>query len=342
MSKNIGIHVTIKDVAKRAGVSPSTASRVINRTVPVSEDKVKRVLNAAEELGYIPNATARSLRSRLSKVIGVILTDITNPFYPAVVKGIDDGARKNGYSITLYNTNYDPDQEERFLLLMIQNRVAGIIDITSRIEDRRVFDKIGNTPIVFVDKPEMEFHRFAVMLDNVKGGFEATSYLIRLGHRRIAVISSPLKESLVVNDRFKGYLKALQQAGIEYDPRLVIDTIPDGVYGDSDLEVILKLMQIESPPSAIFAFHDRLAIHAGQLLKRYGLRIPEDISLVGYDDIEGARFFDPPLTTVRQDQFSMGEKAVDLLLKQMSDPGRPEKILLEPKLIIRQSCRRIE
>ncbi|MGQ9630935.1 MAG: LacI family DNA-binding transcriptional regulator [bacterium] len=321
---------------------PSTASRVINRVVPVSEDKVKRVLKAAEELGYIPNATARSLKSRSSKIIGIILTDISNPFYPAVVKGIDNEARKNGYSITLCNTNYDPKQEEEFLLLMAQNRVAGIIDITSRIEDCRMFDGIRSMPIVFVDKPETEFHRFAVMVDNVKGGFEATSYLIRLGHRRIAIVSSPLKDNLVVNDRFKGYLKALQQANMEYDPDLVVDTIPDGVYGDSDLEVVLKLMQIESPPSAIFAFHDRLAIHAGQLLKKYGLRIPEDISLVGYDDIEGARFFDPPLTTVRQDQFSMGEKAVDLLLKQMNDPGKPEKILLEPKLIIRQSCRRIE
>lgn len=326
---------TIRDVARRAGVGVATVSRVLNNSGYVSSVTRARVLQAVEELGYVPNRLARGLRSKRTQTLGLVLTDITNPFWTTVARGVEDAASAQGFSVILCNTDESPDKEAEYVDLLLQKQVDGFLlvpacNTTSAIE--RIRDR--QVPVVVLDR------RVSVPVDTVRGDSEGgayalTTYLLALGHRRIAVLSGSEQVSTAV-DRVVGYRRALEEAGIAFDPRLVFYRAFTQDAGAAMTEAALALIP---RPTALFAANNFIAIGAFRVLQERGLRVPGDCSLVGFDDLPPSLLFNPFLTVVSQPVYEMGWRAAELLIARLSATvnAPPEEILLPAELIVRRS-----
>lgn len=328
--------ITIKDIARRAGVSVATVSYVVNHNRYVSPELTGRVLHAIEELGYSPNAIARSLRQKNTRMIGLIVPDSSNPFFAEIAKGVEDAGYDKGYSVILCNSNAQTERELVYLDLLRSKRVDGIIFIATsmHIEHIRGFARSGIPVVIFYrDIPDLDIDTFRI--DNFQAGYIATRHLIQLGHREIACIQ-PASALTPSGQRVDGYKKAMEESGLAWDEVLM----PRGdnrVSGGKD--AAMALAQSGRSFSAIFSTNDAMAIGAMRVLRNLGYRIPQSVSIVGIDDILLASFTEPPLTTVAQPKYEAGCQAVDFLIQRIEggyDQG-PRNIQLEIKLIERES-----
>ena len=329
---------TIRDVARLASVSLATVSNVLNQTRPVAAETAARVMRAVEALRYAPHAAARSMRRRGSGLIGLILADITNPFFTALVHAVERAASAAGYSVLLCNSDEDLQREQQHLELLRMQRVDGIILAATGHPSRGRAAALGQlrVPVVLVDRASNEFGLDAVMLDNRRAALEATRHILSFGHRRVAMLSGPVAMSTGA-ERLQGYREALLEAGVAYDESLVRDA---GFREERAYEAARELLSSSKRPSAVFAANNLIAIGLMRAIADLKLQCPQDVSVVSIDDFAWASAFRPRLTTVAQPVADMGETAVGMLLARMRGdaPAAAQLAVMAPTLMARDSC----
>ncbi len=326
---------TIKDIANKANVSYGTVSRALNNKYGVKKETRERVLAVAVKMGYSPNAIARGLVKKSTHSIGLVIPDILNPFYPGVACGIEEKALKSGYSVFFCNTNHDKKREIQSLKLLAEKRVDGII-LAPGLEDSNVPDSLanGDIPIVHICKRFVEPSKSFVVIDDERGGFLATKHLIEQGYKKIGFIGAK-DQAFNLDERFEGYKQAFQKYGLQIDERYIYSS---DFKRQTGYRIVRRMLADGDYPRAIFAENDLLALGVIQAIREAGLSIPDDIAVVGFDDIPFAAFPEVQLTTIRQPKHEMGEIAVSILLDQMSGHNaEPRKVILEPRLIVRKS-----
>jgi LacI family transcriptional regulator len=327
---------TIRDVAKRAGVAPITVSRVVNNSGYVSEKTRARVEAAIADLEYVPNVLARSLRSRRTNTLALILSDISNPFWTTVARGVEDAASDAGFNVILCNTDESEVEQDKYLRVLLQKQVDGVLLVPARSALEPIqFVQSQDTPVVVLDRLIPNAQADTVRGDSEEGGYQLTRLLLSLGHRRIAVLSGPQGVS-TAEDRVAGYQRALTEAGLDVDPALVY-------YGQFSLEsgytMTQQMLAVTPRPSGLFAGNNFIAIGALRALRDAGLQVPEDLALVGFDDLPADLVVDPFLTVAAQPAYEMGRQATELLLARLSGeaPEAYQEIVLPTEIIVRQS-----
>lgn len=326
----------MKDVARLAGVSTSTVSHVINNNRYVSDAVRDKVLAAVDTLHYAPSALARSLKINQTQTIGMLLTASSNPFYAEVVRGVERSCYERGYSLILCNTEGDHDRLNRSMETLLQKRVDGLLVMCT--ENHRpsseTLQRYPSIPLVMMDWSPFEGVSDVIKDNSLLGGDIATTHLITSGYRRIACIAGPQDKTTAYN-RLLGYRQAMKRAGLP---------VPDDyvVVGDFEFETgyqsMRKLLALTQRPEAVFCSNDAMAVGVYHALYQAGLSIPKDVAVIGYDDIELARYMSPPLTTIHQPKDELGELAVDTLLYRLEHPGiEPNVLVLTPELVIRES-----
>ena len=327
------------DVARAARVSKQTVSAVINNKSGISEKTRLRVRRIIARLDYQPNLLAGSLRAQRSFTVGVVIPSITNPFYPELVRGIEDEAQRQGYSVFLCNADENSEKEIQYLHLLRRHRIAGLIAATIKIRaawtEALKHLAAQGVPVVFVPATHSLGDKVVCIgVDDVEGCVKATSHLLDLGHQRIGMISSP-PDPADPSPRLSGFLKAHRQRGRQVAPELIV---PGGWHVEDGQQGVARLMELSRPPTAIVAANDMAAIGAITKLKELNRRVPEDVAVVGYDNIDIARWYDPALTTVDQPHYQMGQRAMQAVLDRLKNPNEPaETIELETTLIVRRS-----
>lgn len=329
----------IQDVAKRAGVSIATVSRVLNGNNGVRGDIKQRVEAAMEELDYRPNPAARSLRSNRSRIIGLLISDIQNPFFIGLIRGVEDEALHHEYSLILCNSSESPQREQQYLDVLYAERVAGIIVVPTREqfgdETRKRFRERG-IPIVAVDRRVRDRDIDAVLTDNVQGAREAVGHLIANGYRRIGVVTGPLTVT-TGRERLEGYRLALEDAGIPLDPTLERS---GSFNAESGHQLAGELLDLTPPPDALFLGNNLLTLGALNAIHERGLAVPDDIGLIGYDEIQWAALGSISLSTMTQPAYDIGSAAALRLFQRMSNPSQSrQEIILAATLKVRGSSR---
>ncbi len=334
-------HTTIKDIAKVAGVSHTTVYRALNDKPRISQSTKEQIISIAQEFNYQPNVLAQSLVSGRTKTLGLVITTIVNPFYPELARGIEATARFLGYSIILCCTNFDISVEKQYIDMLRSRGVDGMIFTSAHIHDPNITRLVeDNFPLVLVNRkisgdPGIEAVDY-VVVDNVMGGYLAVEHLIKMGHQRIGVISGP-SDSSVAADRLVGVRNAFTEYGLNPTELLVLE-------GDflkpSGYEAARKFLSLRNPPSAIFGINDYMAMGALEAILDSGLRVSEDIALMGFNDIEFSSLRTIELSTIGQKKYEMGSIAVHTLIERIEggDWDKVTQITLEPDLIIRRSC----
>jgi len=328
-------YITLKMVAERAEVSVNTASRAINNKSDINEETKKRVLQIAKELGYIRNAAAVALRTKKTGTIGVVIADNRNPFYAELLNGMEEAAREKNYHIILANTQRDYKKEEEAINLLLAKRVDGLLITPVQDRDDDIKNLIDtNIPFVVVGRDFENIEVDAVYNDEVKGGFLATEYLIKKGHERIALIDGFLYKS-PAKGRLDGYKKALNKYRISLDESLI--SVGD-INIEDGYERTKQMLEKNLDFTAIFTYNDMMAFGSMQAIKEKGLRIPEDIGLVGYDDIQFSSLISPSLTTIRLKKQELGIESVKLLFSRINrEHKKTKKIMLDVELQIRET-----
>ncbi|QYR23937.1 LacI family transcriptional regulator [Paenibacillus sp. sptzw28] len=333
--------ITIYDIAKEAEVSVTTVSRVLNGTAPVKGSTRAKIMSIIEKHQFQPNAIARSLLKKQTGTIAIILPDITNPFFPEVFWGAENEARDKGYTLFLCDTAGDYSRESQYLSVLRERRVDGIIYMGGRINlsqcppelAQEIIDLSKRVPIVLVNGnvPKGGFHR--VYTDEALGAELATQHLLDLGHRDIAFIGG-LKEMSTTMSKVKAYRRKLEQSGIPYRAERVL-------YGDYSIaagkELMSRLLEGEEQPTAVFCVNDYTAVGAIKVIIEHGLRIPEDISVIGFDDTPLAAAVIPELTTVSQHTHQLGKLSVEVLHRIITKEQMTKRIVLTPELVERKS-----
>lgn len=330
---------TIKDVAALAGVSFTTVSHVLNDTRPVSADARRRVLAAVEEIGYLPSAVARSLRKSETKIVGVLVPNVQNPFFAELVCGVEECCRLAGYSVFLCNSDNDPKRQQQYMRTLLEKRVDGLL-LSSAGDDEalaRIF-KLASVPSVTVDRLVPGARADRVSVHNQQGAYNAVQHLLELGHRRIACISGPA-EFEVARERIEGWRRALQDRGVTPDESLVIESDFSSPGGYESARRLLRAqVDAASPVTGIFASNDMMAIGVLRAAAELGIRVPQQLSVVGFDDIELSRYVFPALTTVGCSIKQLGHEAGRVLIDRIENPGAQLKdVLLTPRLVVRES-----
>ncbi len=325
-------HVTLADIAREAGTSASTASRALSGRGYVSADVRERLREAAERLGYVPNASARTLKQKTSRVVGVAVSDLGNQFYANLAAGIEQALREADFQMVLVSDNGDESQELACARTFVAMRAAGVI-ITPADRTAASLLARNGVEVVEVDRRLADVPCDAVVLDNDRGAREATRHLLDLGHRRVALLVADTGWTSDAG-RLQGYVDAHDELGVSVDPRLIL---PIPIHAPDAGARITTLLQ-EERPTAIFAANDTLADHAWQVLRALGLRLPQEISLVGFDDVPWMAMVEPGITAVAQPTFEMGRRAAQLVLRRSVDPTWPRCVeTLEPTLVVRGS-----
>lgn len=328
--------VTIKDIANLAGVSKTTVSKVLNnKDQKISESTRQKILNIVRENNYVPNKMAQSLVTKKTKTIGLIIPDIRNPFFTDIARGAEDKAVREGYNIILCNTDENIEKETRAFNTLTEKMADGIIFApSSKTEVNSNEYKISSKPIVLVDKElNIENLKGVVSLDNEEGTYLGTKHLVGINHKDILYLSGPLKSEISIN-RLNGYKKALKESNIKFNEDLVIQ----GEYSfEWGYEVVKNLDEINF--TAICAANDLIAIGAIKALKERGIKIPQDISIVGFDDIQTAKIIEPQLTTIKQNSYDMGYESASILINNLENKeiNNIEKMIFKPELVIRSS-----
>lgn len=328
--------VTIQDIAKKAGVSNQTVSRVLNNKPDVSEETRKRIEQVIADLEYRPSDLARGLRSRSTRTIGLIVPDSANPFFAEIAKGVEEGGFAAGYSVMLCNSARTLKRELEYLEVLQSKGVDGIIFITTTTETAHIRPIIERgTPVVLFFRDAGNLNVDTFKIDNQKAGYLATRHLIELGHRDIVCIR-PHSDETPSGRRARGYIDALNEAGLTVRPELM--PRGDNLYSGGESAVNLLIAQ-GIRFSAIFASNDAMAIGAMRSLREHGLRIPEDTSITGVDDITLASYCEPPLTTVAQLKYEVGLMAVSSLIERIEEryTDGPRENVMDVHLVIRRS-----
>jgi DNA-binding LacI/PurR family transcriptional regulator len=329
--------MTIEEVAKRAKVSISTVSRTVHGSGPVNPDTAERVWRAIKELDYHPNTNAQSLVSGRSRMLGLVVSDITNPFFPELIRGFQDVALQNGYDVLINSTDYDHSRTALCVRRMIDRKVDGVAIMTSEM-DRSLSDQLSSrkVPLVFLDVGKVAGGVSNIKVNYAQGIAQAVDHLRGLNHGRIAFISGPtsLKSARLRRDAF---LDCLRQRGLAADP----DLIEEGNHKiDGGLSAITRLMQRQHPPTAVLASNDLTAIGILRGARQAGLRVPQDLSVVGFDDIDMAQFTEPPLTTVRLLRSELANLACNALFQSIRGAMEGAEFPMGTHLIIRESTAR--
>jgi LacI family transcriptional regulator len=327
---------TIADVAQRAGVSVSTAGRVLSGSGYAGEQTRQRVLEAAEELGYVANHVARSLRLRHTNMIGLLIADVENSFYSVIAKGVESICKEAGYHVVLCNSNDDPKEEREYLEVLEGIRVDGLI-ITPTSHNRRLLERLRQKGIVIVqmDRTVEGFRSDAILVDNEAGAAHAVSHLIAAGHTRIGIMTGPL-DVTTGRERLRGYERALGEHGIERHASLVRT---GSFRRDRAIQDAKELIGAEPRPSAIFAANNILAEACLLALAERGLRVPRDVSVVAFDDTPWMSMMNPPVTTIRQPTPDMAHSGAELLLRRLRSPSAapPATMVFQAELVARGS-----
>ena len=327
-----GRAVTLADIARAAGTSASTASRALSGRGYVSEEARQRLREAADRLGYVPNASARTLKQRTSRVVGVAVSDLGNQFYGLLASGIEQTLREADYQMVLVSDNSDRTQELACARAFLAMRAAGVIMTPADSAAASLLARHG-VDVIEVDRQLAEVPCDAVVIDNERGARDATVHLLAAGHRRVGLLVADTDWTSDAG-RLRGYRLGHEQYELPVDERLIVP-IP---FHAPDAESRIAALLDEHAPTAIFAANNQLAEHAWHVIRRRGLRLPHDISLVGFDDVPWMAMVEPGITVVSQPTVEMGRRAARLLLRRSEDPGCPPALeCLEPKLVVRGS-----
>jgi DNA-binding LacI/PurR family transcriptional regulator len=337
---------TIRDVAKRAGVSVATVSLVLNNgdtNLPISESTKRRVHEAAKVLRYHPNSYAKALRTKKSYVVGILAFDIVDPYCAHVLRGAEDTLSESGYYPMISDLRNDEQKLHSYIRLFRERRVEGLLILASSlgVEDRLIFDlQAEKIPLVVigreVDDPEVP----TVVTDNINGAYQATEYLIELGHRQFGFVLGP-SDYVDSRQRWKGSQRALEEHGIRVSPDLLIEEREIGWGPEAGYSSMKRLLQTSKKITAVVAFDDISAFGAIRAIYETGLRVPEDISVVGFDDLPVAAFYNPPLTTVQYSMVEMGRMGAQMLLGQWTKKNsgaKTNRVMPESRLVIRKSA----
>ena len=328
---------TIRDVAKLAGVAPITVSRVVNNTGYISQATREKVESAINELGYVPNMLGPSLRFNQTMTLAMVVTDITNPFWTTVTRGVEDIAQANGYSTILCNTDESEDKQEQYLQMLLRRRIDGILLVpTSSSPDPIQLIQKQGIPVVVLDRKISDVEVDIVRTDSEEGAYQLTQHLISLGHRDISILAGPQKVSTAV-DRVAGYSRAFTENHLVVDDTFVLW----GSFSqESGYEMTKHALAHQPKLTALFATNNFLALGAMQAIQEQGLNIPDDIALVAFDDIPPAFNINPFLTAANQPAREMGKQAAHLLLKRIKEEAdcSCQEILLPVDLKIRSSA----
>jgi LacI family transcriptional regulator len=330
-----GAHaVTIARVASEAGVSASTVSRILTGHARVSDDKRRAVEQAIARLRYEPNAMARGLARGRTFSVGVLTQDFASPFYGEAMRGIEHGLKGTGIVPLFASGHWKADDEAERLAHLLGRRVDGVIVLTGRLSDGQLLEVAERVPVVATGRELRGVRLASLRVDDFGGARRATQHLVELGHRRIAHIAGPQDHADAV-ERLHGYARALADAGIAHDPALVVE----GDFQEaSGAAALARLVDAGTRFSAVFAANDQMAYGARLALYQRGLRVPEDVSLIGFDDLPASRYTIPPLASIHQPVYEMGQAAARLLLK-LIDGEAAEFVMPEPQLVLRESTR---
>ena len=328
---------TVHDVARLAGVSPSTVSRILNGTARVAADKRQAVEQAIERLRFKPNLSARSLRNGSTRTVGILTQEIESAYFARGVRGIDDGLRDSGYAPIIVPGHWNPLEEAERMRLLIARRVDAIAILGGRLSNAEIAEFARRQPVAVTDRSLQAPNVLSFEFDQFEGGRLATQHLIELGHRRIAHIAG-LREQADAAPRKEGYLRAHADAGLAVEPRL----IAEGNFVETGgIQAMNQLLDTHLPFTAVFCANDQTAWGARLALQRRGLRVPEDISLVGFDDLPQSAFMSPPVTTVRQPVYEMGLAVAASLLQALGQTTRLSTSFPGLSLAVRESTRRL-
>ena len=337
MAMSAGGPATMKDVAAHAAVSVATVSAVLNGNKYVSSGLTQRVRESIKQLGYERNSLAQGLKMQTSHAIGLIISDITNPFFTSVVRGVEDVANTRNFSLILGNTDEDLKKEKSYIRLLESKRADGlIVAVTAGSHEYLHAWPAQHLPLVSIDRSLFALGIDSVLVDNVAGACKAVEHLITLGHRRIGVVTG-IPGITTTEERLTGYKQALEAHGIPFDPTLV--AVADSRVEGGRFGTLQLLTQGTTRPTAFFVMNGLMVIGALQAITKVGLRCPQDIALVGFDDFECAAVMHPRLTTVRQPTYEIGRRAAQLLFERLEKRDTvPQEVRLLPQLIIRESC----
>jgi LacI family transcriptional regulator len=335
--------VTIKDIARKLNVSATTVSNALNGKPGVGDSARKEIQDLARKMGYQPNYFAKGLVSRQSYAIGLVITNITDPFYPELALGVQEKAGESGYSTMLFNTNHSQENQETIIRMLGAKGVDGVILSTVRQDDPAIdlLDEM-DMPYVLVNRmilnPRKAGHIDSVTLDNYTGSHQAATHLCRLGHTRIAVIAGDMDASTAIT-RTRGAMDAFREWGVSVPDPWFVDC---GYTTDRAFNAAQTILtQAGTRPTAILAQDDNMALGVREAAYTAGLRIPQDLALVGFNDISVASLTGIDLTTVRQDQHHMGMTCAEILISKLQNPGHRglcNNVLIQTELVIRKSC----
>jgi LacI family transcriptional regulator len=328
--------ITIKDVASHASVSVATVSAVMNKNKYVSPELAQRVRESITALGYQRNSFARGLKTRVSYSIGLIVPDITNPFFTNIARGVEDVASAHNYSLILGNTDEDPEKEKKYLQLLESKQADGlIIAVTARSHEYLQSLPIQHLALVSIDRSLFDLGIDTVMVDNRAGARTAIEHLIALGHRRIGLVTG-IRGIAPTEERISGYTEALEKHGITVDPALIAVSYARVDGGERGA---MQLLSLEDRPTALFMMDGTMAIGALQTIAKLGLRCPEDIALACFDDFTWAAVMRPHLTVIDQPTYEIGQQSAHLLFERLQNQKKaPRQLRLQTQLIVRESC----
>lgn len=322
--------ISIKDIARQAGVSHSTVSRALTDSPLVNSDTKARIRRIAAEMGYTPSAIARAMSTRRTRTVGLVVTTIADPFVANVVRGIEETALDHGYSVILCNSTGDPEREIAAVRALREKWVDAVIVTSSWVGS--FYSQLSeiHVPVVLVNNQQAGEYSFSVRSDDLYGGQLAGHYLLGLGHRSSAYITGP-KHATSSELRLEG----LRRAGASVPAEWLVhgDGLPEG-----GVRAVEQLVSSAPLPSVIFCYNDQTAMGVLYALKAHGLRVPQDISVLGYDDIAAAPYLNPPLTTVAQAKHRLGQLAMHMVLDLLDNKETVRDVLIEPVLIVRSSC----
>ena len=315
---------TMQDVATKAGVSIATVSHVINGTRSVAKRTTARVEQAMEELDYRPNAVAQSLRTRRTHAIAAVVSDITNPFFSTIIRGLEDAANEEGYSLIVCNSDESPEKEERQIRLLRRRQVDGLVVSPVGDGSNTIFRDLlrSEIPLVFVDRRSEDIHVDAVLSENIEGAEFAVRHLIQKGHTRIGLILGT-KGSTTTEERLLGYREVLSEAGVPFEDVLVKW---GGYRKDGGRQATAELLSMDEPPTALFSTNNLMTVGVLQELAHQGLTVPRDMALVSFDDLSLGELLTPPLSAVLQDPYKLGSGAFSILLERMKPGGSEVKV----------------
>ncbi|OOF22061.1 transcriptional repressor PurR [Salinivibrio sp. IB574] len=332
---------TIKDVARLAGVSTTTVSHVINKTRFVAEKTTEKVWQAVEELNYAPSAVARSLKCNTTRTLGMLVTKSTNPFFAELVHGVEDYCYKQGYTLILCNTEGNLEKQRDYLRMLSEKRVDGLIVVCSDLNEdlMLLLEKKRDLPMVVMDWGSHHIDTDRIEDNAELGGYLATKHFIDNGHTKIGCISGQMDKN-TCKHRLNGYFRALKEAHITVNENWLIEA---DFEADQAQIAAKQLATMSDRPTAVFCFNDIMALAAISTFNEYGLKVPDDISVIGYDNIDLTEYFSPPLTTIHQPKRRLGKTAVKLLLARIANNETQQQVFeMQPALVSRQSVKIID